>query len=659
MAALPPTPKPRILYVDDEKDNLQSFRALFRKDFAIHLADSAQEALQILRCETIDVLVSDQRMPGMTGVELLERVAQEFPDVLRFMLTGFSDYDPLVDAINHGRIQGYFSKPLNPGEIKDRIEKGLENVYLKTRNEQLLEELRQSQDFLHAIIENIPDMIFVKDADNLRYVQFNRAGEELLGYSRQELLGKSDYDLFPQEEAEGYTMKDREALSSCHGVEIPEETIKTWHKGQRILATKKIPIFDDTGHPRYLLGVSEDITEKVNLRQKEKGLEAQLRQLRKMEAIGTLAGGIAHDFNNILAPIFGYTEMVMMRLDQTSKSHENLNAVLNAAQRAKDLVQQILTFSRKSELELKPLLLQPLIKETIKFLRSSLPSTIEIRQQVDEQCSAIMADSTQMQQVLMNLCTNAYHAMREQGGVLELSLKPVVLSPLDLAQFPGIKPGHYLRLGVRDTGAGMSEAVMERIFEPYFTTKEKGDGTGLGLSVVHGIVTSYGGYIKVSSEMGKRTEFSVFLPMIKASPLPDSNHALTPPARGEERILLVDDEPEIVNMMQEMLEHLGYRVTAFTDSLEALAHFEQHPFAFELIISDVTMPKVAGPELARRLQEVRKDAKILICTGFSERIPEERIEALGIKGMVMKPTTMWDLAATVRSILDGKPTRSG
>jgi PAS domain S-box-containing protein len=778
MVASSPAAKPRILYVDDEPDNLRSFRALFRRDYDIHVADSAPAALQVLRQETIDVLVSDQRMPGMTGVELLERVAAEFPEILRFMLTGFSDYDPLVDAINNGRIQGYFSKPLNPDEIKDRIGKGLENLHLKVRNEQLFEELKiseerfrtlfeqaadsivlidpdtgmlhdfnamtytnlgysredlqqiklhelavegfreemrnhleevmktgahtfamqlsgkdgglhdflmklkavsihgrtyilgildditdqmkvqaelkQSQGFLHAIVENIPDMIVVQDINDLRFIKFNKAGEELLGYSREELLGKSVYDLFPEDQANFYTRKDREVLNRREGVDIPEETVKTRHKGQRILSTRKIPILDDAGQPQYLLGVSEDITEKVGLKQKEKKLETQLRQLHKMEAIGTLAGGIAHDFNNILSPIFGYTEIVLTRLDKTSKNYENLCAVLSAAQRAKDLVKQILTFSRKSELELKPLLLQPLIKESVKFLRSSLPSTIEIRRHIDEHCGPIMADPTQMQQVLMNLCTNAYHSMHDHGGILELTLNQVVLSPMDLDQFSGIEAGRYLRLGVRDTGAGMTEEVLDRIFEPYFTTKEKGDGTGLGLSVVHGIVTSYGGSIKISSEIGKGTMFNIFLPVVQVSPLPEKNHILPPLSEGKERILLVDDEQQIVNMMKEMLEYLGYSVAAFTDSHEALEYFAEYPLDFELIISDLTMPKLTGPELARKLLEIREDAKILICTGFSESLPKEKVEALGIKGMAMKPITMWDLATAVRSLLDGK-----
>jgi PAS domain S-box-containing protein len=648
--------KPRILYVDDEEDNLKSFNALFRRDYDIYLADSAQKAIAILGQRKIDVLLSDQRMPGMTGAELLEQVAVAYPEILRFMLTGFSDHDPLVDAINNGRVQGYFAKPINPEEIRDRIEKGLENVYLKARTERLLEELKRSQGFLHAIIENIPDMIFVKDAEQLRFVRFNKAGEDLLGDLRQDLLGKSDYDLFPEEEANYHTSKDREVLTSREMLEIPEETIKTRHKGERILHTKKIPILDESGRPQYLLGISEDITEKVAMRQKERKLEAELRQLQKMEAIGTLAGGIAHDFNNILASIFGYTEMARIELDRTSRSHENLGVVLSAAQRAKDLVNQILTFSRKSELDLKPLLLQPLIKETVKFLRSSLPSTIEIVQDIDDDCGAIMADPTQLQQVLMNLCTNAYYSMRDTGGVLDLALDSVVLSPLELDRFPELKAGRYLRLSVRDTGTGMTEEVIDRIFEPYFTTKEKGKGTGLGLSVVHGIVASYGGSIKVSSTIGKGTEFNILLPLIQMSPLPEEGPGASPISGGTESILVVDDEPQIVNMVRQMLEHLGYSVTTFTDSLEALAYFEEHSVDIDLIISDLTMPKIAGPEFARKLLALRKDVKVLICTGSAETIPKEKVKTLGIRGLVKKPVIMKDLAVTVRTALDGKPT---
>jgi PAS domain S-box-containing protein len=649
-----PAAKPRILYVDDEVDNLQSFRALFRKEFDIRVTESAKEALDMLRREPIDVLVSDQRMPGMTGVELLERAAAEFPEVLRFMLTGFSDFDPLVDAINNGRIQGYFSKPLNPDEIKDRIQKGLENIYLKARNEQLFQELRQSQDFLHAIIENIPDMIYVKDIHKLQFIEFNRAGEKLLGYTREELLGKTDYDLFPKEEADSYTRNDREVLSSCRVLDIPEETIVTRHKGQRVLSTKKVPILDDTGQPQYLLGVSEDITEKVALKQKEKSLEAELRQLHKLQAIGTLAGGIAHDFNNVLGPILGYTEMVMMKLDRTSKNYENLSAVFNAAQRAKDLVRQILTFCRKTELEPKPLQLQPLIKETVKLLRSSLPSTIEILQVVDERCGAVMADSTQMQQVIMNLCTNAYHSMRDRGGVLELTLKQVLVSSADSDRYPGMEAGGYVHLSIRDTGCGMTEEVIERIFEPYFTTKEQGEGTGLGLSVVHGIVTGYGGCIRVSSEIEKGSVFNVYLPLIESSPLLEKSRILSPPPGGRESILLVDDEQQMVNMMQQMLRQLGYSVTSFTDSLEAFEYFKTHSTDFDLIISDVTMPKITGPALARKLLELNENVKILISTGLGERIPQEKAGNMGIKGMIMKPVNMRDLAAAVRSVLDGK-----
>lgn len=654
MVASPPPPKPRVLYVDDEPDNLQSFKALFRRDYEVYVALSAQEALDILRREPIEVLVTDQRMPGMTGVELLEQVSVEFPEVLRFMLTGFSDYDPLVDAINKGRIQGYFSKPLDPQEINDRIRKGLEDLYLRSRNEQLLEELKQSKGFLDAILENIPDMIFVKNAHDLTFARFNKAGEELLGYSRDELIGKSDYDFFPKEEADFYTSKDREVLNRRMVLDIPEETIQTRFKGQRILHTKKIPILDESGQPRYLLGLSEDITEKVAMKQREKKLEADLRQLHKMEAIGTLAGGIAHDFNNILAPILGYTEMVMMTLDKTSTNYANLGAVLSAAQRARDLVKQILTLCRKTELELKPLRLQPLLKETIKFLRSSLPSTIEIVQDVQEDCGPVMADPTQMQQVIMNLCTNAFHSMRDQGGVLGLTLDQVVLSPKDADAMPGLDAGPYLRLSVRDTGSGIPEEVIERIFEPYFTTKEKGEGTGLGLSIVHGIVTGCRGSIRVSSKVGEGTVFEVFLPLIRTTPPAEKTFPLSALPRGSERILVVDDEEDVAVMMQQMLEKLGYSVTVFTDSVEAAAWLRDHVLDVDLIISDFTMPRIAGLDLARKALEFNEKARVMICTGSGEAIPQDKASITGIKGLLMKPISVRDLASAVRRVLDGE-----
>ena len=644
--------KARVLYVDDEQENLDSFRSLFRRDYEVYLALSAAEALEVLKQKKIHVLVTDQRMPEMTGAELLEQAALEHPDVLRFMLTGYSDINPLVDAINKGKVEGYFSKPLDPDALKSRIERGLSAFFLKIQNQSLLEELQKNEGLLSAVYENIPDMIYVKDAEDLSYLHLNLAGEKLLGFSRRELIGKNDHDIFPEETADFFKKHDREALAREGVLEITEEIIQTNQKGERILFTKKIPIRDESGYPQYLLGISEDITDKVDLEKQRKSLENQLRQAQKMEAIGTLASGIAHDFNNILSPILGFTELVMMTMEKDCRNYQNLEAVLSAGGRARELVQQILTFSRQSEQELRPVHLEAIIKECVVLLRSSFPATITIHQNIDPNLGAVMADPSQLHQVVMNLCTNAYHAMKDQGGELEINLAQVDLSPLDLSQYPDTESGSYLKLSIRDTGQGILPGVIDRIFEPYFTTRKKGEGTGLGLSVVHGIIKSYKGNISVYSEPGQGTVFNIILPVAVPAETLSLDERTAPMTGGNEHILLVDDEKALVSLATQMLENLGYRVTSFVSSIEALNFFKEQSNDFDLAISDLTMPNITGLQLARELRQIKPEMNVLICTGFSEKTSAERADTLGIKGFVMKPIVMRDLAAAVRRALD-------
>ena len=395
---------------------------------------------------------------------------------------------------------------------------------------------------------------------------------------------------------------------------------------------------------------------KQTLEEKER-LEVQLQQAQKMEAIGTLAGGIAHDFNNILFPIIGYTEMVMDDVQKNSVARGNLEQVLKAANRATDLVRQILAFSRQSEQELKPLRIQLLLKEALKPLRASLPSTIEIRHKIDNNCGAVMADFTQMHQLIMNLCTNAYHAMRENGGLLEATLTEVELDSDDLRSNLDLNPGTYLKLIVTDTGHGMDRIVMERIFEPFFTTKDPGEGTGMGLSIVHGVVKSHGGRITVYSEPGEGTTFQVYLPRIDIKGTEREIRPSEPVPKGKERILFVDDEVPIVQMMQQMLESLGYHVTARTSSIEALEAFHSQPDKFDLVLTDQTMPNMTGAKLAQKLIEIRPDIPIILFTGFSERITEESAKTIGIRQYVMKPVVRGELARAIRRVLDQEEER--
>ena len=405
-------------------------------------------------------------------------------------------------------------------------------------------------------------------------------------------------------------------------------------------------IRDADGRATRMIGLNQDITEHMET-------EEQLRQVQKMEAIGTLAGGIAHDFNNILAAILGYAELANLDIDEGSQAKYNLRQSLKATHRAKDLVQQILSFSHRGKQERKPLDIRPIMEEGLKFLRSSLPTTIEIRREMEEDLGTIEADPTQVHQILMNLCTNAAHAMDERGGMLLVSLGKVTVDRATSAAAPGIEPGSYLRLRVSDTGHGMPPEMMKRIFEPYFTTKEVGKGTGLGLAVVHGIVKSYGGGITVSSEPGKGSTFDVYLPRIEGS-----SNLLTPdrpeplPLGRRERVLYVDDEKAIVEIGRNILEHLGYEVAGETSSVEALELFREQPDRFDLVITDMTMPNMTGDKLAQEILRIRPGMPIILCTGFSEHITEERARAMGIKEYVLKPLAIRDLAVAIRKALE-------
>jgi signal transduction histidine kinase/CheY-like chemotaxis protein len=398
---------------------------------------------------------------------------------------------------------------------------------------------------------------------------------------------------------------------------------------------------------------NETLEKKVEERTKELAkYERQLQQVLKIQAIGTLAGGIAHDFNNILFPIVGYTELTMDEVSEDSVAHKNLEEILKAAHRAKNLVQQILTFSRQSDQERKPIKIQNIITETLRLLRASIPASIEIIHKIQDDCGHIMGDPTQIHQVIMNLCTNAYHAMQDKGGKLEVILTEIDVGYKEMIDKVGMQPGKHLRLLVKDEGCGMEASVLDRIFEPYYTTKEQGKGTGLGLSVIHGIVKNLGGDITVKSTPGKGTIFQVYLPLIEDVD-PDVEFESTDGAiKGEERILLVDDEEQIVAMEQQMLENLGYQVTARTDSAEALKVFAEHPQNFDLVITDMTMPHMTGDQLAQKMLDIEPNIPVILCTGFNQGITEEKALAMGIQKFVMKPVVKKELATTIRTVLD-------
>ncbi|MGD0400017.1 MAG: response regulator [Syntrophobacteraceae bacterium] len=511
------------------------------------------------------------------------------------------------------------------------------------------EKLRSNVAFLQNLMDAMPYPVFYKDTGG-RYLGCNRVFEQFFGTLRKDIVGKTVYDLSPKDLADRHASADRELLSNP-GTQSYEAAVQSTDGLRHEVIFHKATFCSPDGRLAGLIGSVLDVTKLKQAEEERRSAETQLRQAQKMEALGTLAGGIAHDFNNILGIIFGYTELARWSISDNLPVTEKLDEVLKAANRAKDLVKQILAFSRQGEIEKKPVQVSLVFEEALKMLRATIPSTIDIRSDISSR-STVLGDPTQIHQVLMNLCTNAVHAMRDQVGTLEVTLVDIFLEPKLGDPYSELHEGLHVQLIVKDTGHGIGPAIMDRIFDPFFTTKEAGVGTGLGLSVVHGIVKGHGGVIEVESEPGKGTMFKVLFPAAESAFSSDGVEPSLP--QGHERILVVDDEPGLATAIGDMLESLGYETLCTTSSLEARETFLNQPAnqPFDLVITDMTMPGMTGLGLARGLLQLKPELPIIICTGFSEHIGPERIGKLGIKGFLMKPVTLRDLAVLVRRALD-------
>jgi len=496
------------------------------------------------------------------------------------------------------------------------------------------------RELLISAIEQAAETIMVTDTDaTIKYV--NPAFEKTSGYTRESVLGQNPRLLQSGEQDDafyrdmwatllkGETWKGRLVNKNQDGTIYTEEATIS-------------PVLDASGKTVNYVAVKRNITQEIQIQDK-------LRQAQKMESLGTLAGGIAHDFNNILSSIIGYTELTKMDAPQDGQIIEYLNSIMHAGDRAKDLVQQILTFSRQTEQEFKPVSVKMVVKEALKLLRASLPTSIDIKQDLRSD-ALVMGDPTQIHQIIMNLCTNSGHAMRTKGGILKVESTDVVVDEARQPQLSGIKPGRYLNLTIADTGEGMPPEVLDQIFDPFYTTKERGEGTGLGLAVVHGIVNSYGGTIHAYSEPGIGSSFRVFLPAIKSTSEAKVDIDESTPG-GEGWVLIVDDEPDIVEIGRKMLESLGYQVASRTSSMEALELIRNQPQRFDLAITDMTMPNMTGDKLAAEILSIRKDIPIILCTGFADPIAEEKAKVLGIKGVLMKPILRVELAKAVNKAM--------
>jgi len=511
----------------------------------------------------------------------------------------------------------------------------------------LLQLERNRAEEQELLLDNIEAQVwYLTDVETYGIV--NKAMANFWGMQKENLEGKKLRDILSKEEARACITFNKEIFREKKQIRT-EQWLKNGKEEPHAFYVVRTPKLDNNGNIEYVVCTAHDITERKRMEKEKKKLEARLRQAQKMEAIGTLAGGIAHDFNNILFPILGYSEMLMNDAPDNSDLKRDLSMIFNGTKRARDLVKQILAFSRQREYDLKPIKVHLVVKEALKLIRSSIPATIDIMQNIID-CELVMADYTQIHQVAMNLLTNAYHAMEKKGGKLKVTLKEVDLRADDLK---GMPPGTYVRLTISDTGIGMDQSTIDRIFDPYFTTKKEGKGTGLGLAVVHGIIKSHGGHISVYSELGKGSEFHVYLPVIKAQQ-ETKQIEIQPIKKSNERILVVDDEKMVVEIQQKMLKRLGYDVTSCTSSVEALKAFQANPDNFDLIITDMTMPDMTGDQLAQKIMEIRTDIPIILCSGFSEKMSNEKAKSLGIKEFLMKPVLIKDLSITIRRTLDSK-----
>ena len=516
-------------------------------------------------------------------------------------------------------------------------------------NKKTRQALQESEERLRTVFETSPDSIIISQAEDGRCVEVNSAFSHLTGWTRNEVIGKlaSDFDIW-------YNPREREKLMEGIAQDGKIDNLEAQFRlkdGSIITALMSAVLIKLKDKP-HILTITRDISELKSAQEEREKLKTQLIQAQKMEAIGTLAGGIAHDFNNILGAIIGYAEMALYDTQKDSMERYNIDQVLKAGHRAKDLVKQILAFSRKSEQDKTVLSSTPIVEEVLKLLRASLPTTIEIKQNIEPNVDPIFADPTQIHQVIMNLCTNSAHAMEETGGILEVSLDNFELTAQSASQYPELHPGPYLKLSISDTGYGMDAATLNRIFDPYFTTKAQDKGTGMGLAVVHGIVKGHGGGIHVESTPGEGTRFDILFPIMGKQIISETEGLKTLPT-GNEHILFIDDEDFLIDLGKNMLKKLGYRVDTRNQPVEALEVFRAEPDKFDLVISDMTMPDMTGDTLATEVMKIRPDIPVIICTGYSEKIDNQRAQEMGIKGFIMKPFTIRSLSKSVRDALDG------
>jgi PAS domain S-box-containing protein len=660
----------KILTIEDEPYIRQSIKS-FLEDygFVVFEAENGQQGVEVFEAHSPDLVLLDLRMPKMDGFGVLKTLKAKDPDIPLVVASGTGDITSVVEALRLGA-NDYIFKPIEDMTVLyHSIQKCLKESQLKRENrayqeqlEALVEErtraLAQSEHRYKAVFEYSGTAAFIMEADDTISMA-NSKFAELAGMERREIEGKKKWVEFVSGQDVAVI---RNYIQLINHREFEQKTPLQY----------EVRFLDKGGEKKYVYaclgsipGTDCKVVSLLDITEKKKGerrwhsLENQLRKAQKMEAIGTLAGGIAHDLNNILSPILGYADMILGAAAPKTRLYHRSEKIQKAALRAADLVSQVLSFTRGGAEEKRLIRLHPVVGEAVKLLRGSIPSTIRITDRIDLNCRAVLADPTQIHQVIMNLCTNAYHAMEESGGELIVGLDEKILSRADMVAYPHLAwgDGVYLELTVSDTGCGMAQDVVDRIFDPYFTTKAEGKGTGLGLATVYSIVHSCNGDIRVKSSPGGGTCFTVLLPAaLEGDEIEkqEMDSGRTRVGNGE-HLLVVDDDPDIVGMCEEGFKLLGYQVDAFASSREALAFFKENHGTIDLVVTDQTMPGTTGLELARSMLEIKKNLPVILCSGYAGVIDQKTVEKMGIRRFVMKPVTIGSLSKEIQLLLKGNP----
>ena len=635
----------KILVLEDDRvDKILLERMLEASSLTVSeiiYATLLEQALQFLQNQSFDVVLSDLNMPDSTGIKTLTKINEACPDAAIIAVTGQNDKKLGQQAIAEGA-QDYLVK----GDFDEyALSKSVTHAVQRKQAEKRITSQNQ---FLNNVLESLTYPFYVLDAHNYSIMMANSAARKLGDPMKTTCFAFAHSKDIPCEQPDSPCPLDE--VKRTKKPAIVEHVHRDEQGNIRNFEIHAYPLFDNSGQVAQIIEYALDITGRKQAERDKVNAEAQLRQAQKMEAIGTLAGGIAHDFNNMLGAMIGYATLALQDIAEGTLAHSNLKEMLSAANRARDLVKQILTFGREGEEHQKPLQIASVVREALKTIRSSLPSEIKLQETIEATQSLVMANIIHIHQIILNLCNNASQAMAEKGGLLQVGVTDIDIERDTTINNVSLKQGRYVRLTVSDTGCGMSPETMEHIFEPFFTTKEVGKGTGMGLSVVHGTTKKCGATIGVESQVGHGTTFSVFFPRIQAEQKQPTEQLPAVSKEKKDLILLVDDEDIMVDVTKQILERLEYMVIGKTKSVEALEAFQAEPEKFDLVITDYRMPQMTGAQLAKKLMAIRSDVPIILCTGFSEDIGPEEAEDLGIKAYIMKPVTSEMLNETIRNI---------